>query len=188
MQYGGDAALAVIMTAVSHLLVPIIAPVVVKLVAGSVLTVDPAAIFVRLAQLVLLPFVAAWLTRSALGAARTSALYARVGWTGGIFVIIVTWGLVADVTVVTIPLAPIATAVFGINAVLFALGHLFGAREAKTMTMVAGYRNVTLGMVLSMSVWNNPLVALPSIVFTLTQNVFAVALLFLHRRRLKRQS
>ena len=52
LQFGGDGALAVAVTAIGHLLVPVLAPLIVKLVAGSVLEVEPSLIFVRLAGVV----------------------------------------------------------------------------------------------------------------------------------------
>jgi BASS family bile acid:Na+ symporter len=183
LQFGGEAALAVVVTTVSHLLVPLVAPLVVKLVAGSVLTIDPGLIFARLAELVILPFALAWLTRRLLGAARTAVLYRAVGWTSGFFVLIVTWGIVADITVVTVPFAALAAFIALVNGALFAAGYFLGGAERRTQTMSAGYRNVTLGMVLAMSVWGDPLIALPSVVWTLTHNLFATGMLFLHRRR-----
>lgn len=183
IQFGGDGALAVATTAVSHLLVPLVAPLVVQLVAGGVLAVDPAAIFLRLVELVVLPFAAAWLTRAVLGERRTLAVYRRVSWLAGFFVIIVTWGIVAEITAVDAPVGALAAAVAAGNGALFALGWAVGGAWRRTTTMTAGYRNVTLGMVLSLSVWGDPLVAAPSVVWTLTHTIFAVVLLFLHRRR-----
>lgn len=182
LQFGGDGALAVAITAVSHLLVPLLAPLIVKLVAGSVLEVEPSLIFVRLVQLVVLPFAAAWLTRLALGEGRTRKLYEKTGWLGGLFVLIVTWGIVAEITVVDAPIFGLAVAVTAMNGLLFALGLLGGGPWRRTLTIAAGYRNVTLGMVLAMSVWGDPLVAAPSVVWTLTHTGFAVLLLLAHRR------
>lgn len=182
LQFGGDAALAVVTTTVSHLLVPLIAPLLVKLVAGGVLEVEPEVIFLRLLQLVVLPFVLALLTRRLLGPGRTAYLYSKIGWTSGMFIIVVTWGIVADVTVASIPLLPLVLGVMALNGMMFLAGFLFGGAEKRTLSMTSGYRNVTLGMVLSVSVWGDPLVALPSAVFTLTQNTFSVIMLFVHRR------
>jgi BASS family bile acid:Na+ symporter len=186
LQFGGDAALAVVTTTVSHLIVPLIAPLLVKLIAGGVLQVEPEVIFLRLLQLVVLPFVLALITRRLLGGPRTTLLYSKVGWTSGMFIIVVTWGIVADVTVASIPLLPLALGVTALNGIMFLAGFLFGGVEKRTLSMTSGYRNVTLGMVLSISVWGDPLVALPSAVFTLTQNAFAVLMLFVHRRKAKR--
>lgn len=182
LQFGGDAALAVVVTTVSHLLVPLVAPVIVKGLAGGVLAVDPWLIFERLAQLVMLPFALALLTRRVLGAGRTAALYRAVGWTSGFFVLIVTWGIVADITVVTVPMGALAVYITLMNGALFAAGYWLGGAPRRTLTMNAGYRNVTLGMVLTLSVWGDPLIALPSVIWTLTHNLFATGMLFLHRR------
>ena len=182
LQFGGDPALSVVITTVSHLLVPAVAPVIVKLLAGGVLSVDPWLIFERLAQLVIVPFLLALATRRALGNERTAALYRWIGWTSGFFVIVVTWGIVADITVVTVPWGPLALYVTLMNGVLFAAGFFLGGKPRRALTMNAGYRNVTLGMVLAQSVWGDPLVALPSVMWTLTHNLFATAMLFAHRR------
>ncbi len=182
LQFGGNAALAVVVTTLSHLLVPLLAPLWVKALAGGAMEVDTGLIFLRLVQLVLVPFILAWLTRRLLGPVRTAAVYRRIGWTAGFFVIIVSWGIVAEITVASIPILPLALGMTLLNGLFYGFGYLAGGVQQRTLTMTTGYRNVTLGMVLSMSVWGNPLVALPSVVWTLTHNLYAVLLLFLHRR------
>ncbi len=182
LRFGGDAALAVVVTAVSHLLLPLVAPIWVSVLASSSMEVDPVEIFVRLLQLVVLPFALAALTRWVLGERRTGALYERTSWLGGVFIMIVTWGIVAEITVTPVPLAPVAGLVLALNGALYAAGYLLGGEARRTTTMTSGYRNVTLGMVLALSVWGDPRVALPSVVWTLTHTVYAVLLLFLHRR------
>lgn len=185
LQFGGDAALAVVTTTLSHLLVPLLAPITVKILAGGVLEIEPFEIFARLVQLVLLPFGLALSTRRWLGTKRTASLYQRVGWTSGFLIIIITWGIVADVTASPIPLGSLAFAVLLYNGLLFFGGYLLGGAEQRTISITAGYRNVTLGMVLSMSVWQDSLVALPSVMWALTQNAYAVFLLFMRRSTLR---
>jgi bile acid:Na+ symporter, BASS family len=182
LRFGGNAALAVVVTTVSHLLLPVIAPLWVKLVAGGILQVDALEIFLRLAQIVFLPFLLAVLTRYMLGSARAERVYRQINWTTGLFVFIVTWGIVAEITVATVPLMPLVVFTTALNGLLFTAGYFLGGAHARTLTMTSGYRNVTLGMVIAISVWGDPVVALPSIVWTLTHTLFAILLLFAHSR------
>ena len=181
LKFGGDAALAVVLTTLTHLMVPLMAPLWLSTLAGNAIEVDTGLIFMRLLQLIVLPFALAWGTRKLLGVRRTAAVYRRIAWLAGFLILLVTWGIVADITVATVPILPIAVAVTILNGIFFGLGFLVGGGDRRAVAMTVGYRNSTLGMVLATSVWTNPLVALPSIVWTLTHNLYAVLLLFLHR-------
>ena len=181
LKFGGDAALAVVLTTLTHLMVPILAPLWVTFLAGNAMEVDSSLIFMRLVQLIVVPFALAWATRKILGAHRTNQVYRGIAWLAGLLILVVTWGIVADITVATVPILPLAVGVTVLNGIFFGFGLLFGGADRRTLSMTAGYRNTTLGMVLSISVWGNPLVALPSVMWTLTQNLYAVLLLFGHR-------
>ncbi len=186
VQFGGNAAVAVILTALGHLSVPVIAPILAETLAGAVLDVRPFDIFRTLLQLVVLPYLLAWGTRRLLGARRAEAMYGRISWLGGMLILIVVWGVVSGVREPSIPLLPLTLYILAANGLVFALAYLFGGAERTALSVSSGYRNVTLGMVLSLAVWDSPVVALPSIVWTLTQNIYSVLGLFIYRHRKRR--
>lgn len=149
---GLDPELSLLMTLGTTFLVPLTAPTVVYWLLGIDLAIGPGAFMLRLALTVGLPLCAALLIRRALGAARLSALGEVVD--GGVVWLLMLYGfavmdglaarLLHDPRWVMIALASAFIADFGLNlATALAFAGL-GRREAASVGLVAGNRNMAL--------------------------------------------
>jgi len=186
----GDVALSVTLTTASTLLAPFVTPALVWLLASQYLPVDAPAMFISVAQMVLLPI--------ALGVAAKTAL---PGLTARLMPVLPMISVAAIVliiaTVVAINQPKLAQSGLLILAVVIAhngLGLLLGygagraagmaVAQRRTVAIEVGMQNSGLGAALAQAHFS-PLAAVPSAVFSIWHNLSGTLLVSHWRRELE---
>jgi bile acid:Na+ symporter, BASS family len=172
----GDVALSVAMTSISTLLAPLLTPLAVLWLAGSLLPVDAGALVVSILQVVLVPVLAGLLLRRLAGGLveRVLPVLPLVSVTGIVVVVAAVVGASSD-TVRTAGVA-VAAAVVLHNLLGLALGYGIGrltrlpesARRA--VSIEVGMQNSGLAAALA-TVHFSPLSALPAALFSVWHNL-----------------
>ncbi len=184
----GDVALSVTMTAASTLLAPLVTPALVWLLARQYLPVDAAAMFLSIAQIVLLP-LALGVTAKTLFPKVTERLVAVLPLVsvGGIVLI------VAAVVAVNQPtLAKSGMLILAVVAVHNCVGLLLGYwagralrlgnPQLRALSIEVGMQNSGLGAALAQAHFS-PLAAVPSAVFSVWHNISGTLLASYFRRQ-----
>ena len=184
---GGDLAYSVSMTTLSTLLSPLLTPLWTWLLAGKYVPVPFLDMALTTLKIVILPVLIGMLLRRVLlkQIAKVEAFLPYLSILAIAFIIAVIFALnkqrVEDIN------AALLAGVMIHNLGGFLLGFLLGKatgldnRRAKTLSIEVGMQNSGLSMVLALKFFS-PLSALPSAVFSLTQNLLGVLLSFLFRR------
>jgi len=149
---GLDPELSLLMTLGTTFLVPLTAPMVVYWLMGIDLAIGPGAFMLRLALTVGLPLAVALVLRRALGAARLLALGEVVD--GGVVWLLMLYGfavmdglaarLVHEPRWVIVALLTAFIADFGLNLATALAFAWLGRRQAASVGLVAGNRNMAL--------------------------------------------
>ena len=184
----GNVALSVAMTTISTLLAPLLTPLLILWLAGSLLPVDPGALFTSIVQVVLLPVVGGALVRALLpGPVRAVLpLLPLVSVLGIVVVVAAVVGANADAVRSTGLLVLLAVVLH--NGLGLALGHAIGrftgldesARRA--VSIEVGMQNSGLAASLA-TVHFTPVSALPAALFSVWHNLSGSALASVWSRR-----
>lgn len=183
----GDVALSVTMTASSTLLAPLVTPALVWLLARQYLPVDAAAMFLSIAQIVLLP-LALGVTAKTLFPKVTERLVAVLPLVsvGGIVLIVAAVVAVNQPTLARSGLLILAVVAMH-NGMGLLLGYWAGRAlrlgnpQLRALSIEVGMQNSGLGAALAQAHFS-PLAAVPSAVFSVWHNVSGT-LLASHFRR-----
>ncbi|WP_299040181.1 bile acid:sodium symporter family protein [uncultured Pseudokineococcus sp.] len=177
----GDVALSVAMTTVSTLLAPVLTPLLVLWLAGSVLEVPASSLVLSILQVVLLPVVAGALVRRLAPAAveRALPLLPLLSVLGIVVVVAAVVGANADAVRsagLLVLLAVVAHNVLGL-AVGRVVGRVTGVGEAasRAVTLEVGMQNSGLAAALATAHFA-PLAALPAALFSVWHNISGSAL------------
>lgn len=182
--FGGIPGRALVITALSTLASPLSIPFLVYLFAGAKVEVAIGTMMTTIAKLVILPFGLAWLTR------RTPLYkpFKKISVTSSIIILfLLIIGIMSPVISVvlqniqlSITLGLIVTVVLIIN---FALGFSIGKNTSEHITYAisTSYKNYALSTVLALSLFD-PMVALPSVIYTVISNLLLVPLQFAVKR------
>lgn len=184
----GDVALSVTMTASSTLLAPLATPALVWLLARQYLPVDAAAMFLSIAQIVLLP-LALGVTAKTLFPKVTERLVAVLPLVSVAGIVLI----VAAVVAVNQPtLAKSGLLILAVVAVHNCLGLLLGYwagralrlgdPQLRALSIEVGMQNSGLGAALAQAHFS-PLAAVPSAVFSVWHNISGTMLASHFRRR-----
>ncbi len=184
---GGDLPYSISMTALSTLLSPVATPFWTWLLIGKMVPVPFLGMALTTLKIVVLPVLAGMVVRRFLGdkVSKAERFLPYVSITAISFIIAVIFAVnfekLRDLSV---------TVVAGVllhNLAGFSLGFLLGKlagldnRQAKTLSIEVGMQNSGLSTVLALKYFS-PLTALPSAVFSLSQNVLGVLLSIPFRR------
>lgn len=187
--YGGIPERSLVLTTLSNLLSYLVVPGLVYLFAGQVFQFNPIPMANAILVTIVIPLLAAIaVSRTSLG--RQINQISSNFTVGLMFLIIV--GIISPLQPIifqylhlTILLSVIIALMSVIN---FALGYLIGQDHSEkiTLAITSSYKNYTLSTLLSLSLFT-PLVALPSVVYTLVSNLLLVPLDFFLGGNLRHQ-
>ncbi|MDN5727392.1 MAG: bile acid:sodium symporter family protein [Propionibacteriales bacterium] len=172
----GDTALSVAMTTVSTLLAPILTPLLVLLLAGRYLPVNPAGLFVSIVQVVLVPIVLGVLLRRFLPRlvdriVDAMPLVSVLGITGVVMAVVA--GSASKILTVG-PLVVLAVVVHNVAGLALGYGAAKLTRldvpSRRTVSIEVGLQNSGLAATLA-TVHFNPVAALPSAIFSVWHNI-----------------
>ncbi|MBT7553111.1 hypothetical protein HN670_01420 [bacterium] len=185
--YGGLPSKALVITAVSHVLSPIVIPFLVILFAKTSIEIDPMSISWTIIRLVIIPIALSMLVRR-------SRLYKPMkkhgGWINIILLFLIIIGIISPIR--EIILANVSRAIYvGLIVMLivvvdFLLGFALGKNKAERITygVSTSYKNYVLSNVVALTLFG-PVVALPAALYAVANNVLLVPLQFLCCRKKK---
>ena len=172
----GDTALSVAMTSVSTLLAPVLTPLLVLALAGQMLPVDAAGLFVSIVQIVLVPVILGLLLRRFLpglveGLVDVMPLVSVVGITAVVMAVVAASAETIYSVGLLVVVAVVLHNVLGL-AGGYGLARLFGLDEAskRAISIEVGMQNSGLAAALA-TVHFNPAAALPAAIFSVWHNV-----------------
>lgn len=172
----GDVALSVAMTTISTLLAPLLTPLFVLWLAGSVLDVPASSLVVSILQVVLLPVLAGILVRrlGPVAVERAVPLLPLISVLGIVLVVAAVVGANADAVRSAGPLVLLAVILH--NVLGLALGRLIGRvsgvgeAASRAVSIEVGMQNSGLAAALATAHFA-PLAALPAALFSVWHNV-----------------
>ncbi len=184
---GGDLPYSISMTALSTLISPLLTPLWTLVLVGKIVPVPFTAMAVTTLKIVVLPVLIGMGVRRVMGDAvrRFEAVLPYISVMAISFIIAVIFAL--NVDKLKSLSFPILIGVLLHNSLGFLLGFLFGklagldTKLAKTLSIEVGMQNSGLSTVLAFKYFSS-LAALPSAIFSLSQNLMGVVLSSLFRR------
>jgi len=182
--YGGKPETSLVISTISNALSPIVVPFLVWLFAKTSIEINPVSMGTTILWLVAVPIAAAILTRS-LGLAKY--LVKQASGLSVIFLFLIIMGIISPIRQVIFDNWEksifLILIVIGLISFDFWLGWKIGkTKEDKiTLAVTASYKNYTLGTLVALSLFN-PIVALPSIIYTITNNLMLVPIQILTRK------
>ncbi|WP_308283197.1 bile acid:sodium symporter family protein [Pseudonocardia nigra] len=172
----GDTALSVAMTSVSTLLAPLVTPLLVLLLAGRFLPVQPGALFVSILQVVLVPVLLGFLLRRFAEPQVERALPALplvsvVGITAVVMAVVAGSATALLTSGLVIVVAVVLHNVLGLG-LGYVVARLCGLDESarRAIGIEVGMQNSGLSATLATAHFN-PIAALPAAVFSVWHNV-----------------
>ncbi len=184
---GGDLAYSISMTTLSTLLAPLMTPLWTWLLAGKFVPVPFWGMVFTTLKIVVFPVVAGMIFRRTFGekVLILERLLPYVSITAISFIIAVIFALNRERLEEVSLLLLVGVLLHNAGGFLlgYAFGRLFGldSKLAKTLSIEVGMQNSGLSTVLALKFFS-PLAALPSAVFSLSQNILGVLLSFIFRR------
>jgi bile acid:Na+ symporter, BASS family len=178
---GGDAALALVMTALTTLMAPIVTPIIVKLLSGYFMDINPLDLFFSLFKIIILPFVAAELVRRCNCNLADKILKASPP-INNICIFFVVFGVISAAAGQVWSFGILAVIMAFYLAITFFAGYRLGAKNGLEMGFSTGFRNGTLAMVVALEVFG-PVAAMIGVMSTLIHNMILVPLLFIKDKK-----
>jgi len=183
--YGGNPSKALTVTSISNALSPITVPALVWVFAHTTIKVDTLQMSYTILYLVIIPLILALLVgKTKVG--KSLNQFATPASTISLFFIIL--GIISPLRSIifsNLLLSLILLLIVCLFCIInFFLGTLIKTdlTDKVTYGLSSSYKNYTLGTILSLSVFS-PIVALPSIAYTVANNILLVPLQFLLNRR-----
>jgi len=182
--YGGKPVTALVISSISNALSPITVPFLVWLFAKTSIKVNPVEMGVAILWLVAVPIAAAILVRW-LGWAKY--LIKSASGLSTIFLFLIIIGIISPIRQVIIDNWEksiwLVGLVMGLISFDFWLGWKIGKtkKDKITLAVTSSYKNYTLGTLVALSLFN-PVVALPSIIYTITNNLLLIPIQILSRK------
>ena len=181
--YGGKPETALVISSISNALSPIVVPVLVWLFAKTSIEINPMEMGTTIMWLVAVPILAAILVRW-MGLAKY--LVKQASGLSVIFLFLIIIGIISPIRQVILDnwgkSIWLILIVIGLISFDFWLGWIIGkTKEDKiTLAVTSSYKNYTLGTLVALTLFN-PVVALPSIIYTITNNLMLVPIQMLTR-------
>jgi len=173
---GRNAALALIITALTTLAAPFVTPIIVKLLTGMYINMNPADLFISLAKVIILPFVAAEMMRRYAKKA-TKVLLKNSAPIGNICVFFVIFGVISAAAGQVWSLGWLAVIMAAYLGICFFMGYIIPTKERIVLGFGNGFRNGTLAMVVALEVFG-PTASLVGVMATLVHNIILVPTIF----------
>ncbi len=183
--YGGIASEALVITSISNILSPITVPFLVLLFARTTIRVDVLAMIWTIFKLVAIPLAAAALIRKT---SLNKPLEKHGSYISIVVLFVLILGIISpvrDVVLSNLNLSLILGAVVSVLVTInFFLGYLIGKSKPEKITyaITASYKNMTLSTVIALSLFN-PMVALPSVIYAVVNNLFLIPLQLIFVRK-----
>lgn len=186
--YGGIPSKSLIITSVSNIFSPVTVPLLVFLFAGTAVAVDYVSMGITTLKLVVVPLAAVLIVQ------RTRFHqplkdYGTYFSIGALFFLML--GIIAPVRALVLADVGQSLVLSGLISVLvvvnFVLGYAIGSgrQEKITYAVSASYKNTTLSTVIALSLFN-PVVALPSVVYAVVNNLSLIPMQFVFEEKEKR--
>lgn len=174
--YGGQPLKALVTTSLSNMISPITVPLIVWLLAHTVIKIDPISMGKTIVWMVILPLIAAYL----FGKTRPGQKLNRHSSPISTFVLfLIILGIISPIKNVIIQNPTLTFALLIIICVLILVNFYLGAHlksnpsEKITYALSCSYKNYTLATLLSLSLFS-PTVALPAIIYTIANNLMLI--------------
>jgi len=182
--YGGKPETALVISSISNALSPITVPFLVWLLAKTSIKINPLEMGTAILWLVAVPIAAAVLVRW-MGLAKY--LVKQASGLSVLFLFLIIIGIISPIRQVILDnwekSVGLIVIVLGLISFDFWLGWKIGkTKEDKiTLAITASYKNYTLGTLVALSLFN-PVVALPSIIYTITNNLMLIPIQVLTKK------
>ena len=182
--YGGRPVTALVISSISNAFSPITVPFLVWLFAKTSIKINPVEMGMAILWLVAVPIVAAILFRM-VGLAKY--LVNKSAGLSVIFLFMIIVGIISPIREIIldnmVSSVGLIFIIIGLIAVDFWLGYRIGKdkKEKITLAITSSYKNYTLGTIVALSLFN-PIVALPSIIYTITNNLLLIPIQILSKR------
>jgi BASS family bile acid:Na+ symporter len=175
--FGGSSSLAVTLTTISGLASVLLLPVIMLAGVGTSISFDPLSILASLVQIILLPFLAAFLFKKYSGKFSYKALkHERI--ISYITIIFILWGGVAsgasyiqgnvfEFLQVNLIITFLLAAAF---LIAYVIGRLFGKETAMTLAITTSMKNGILALVIGSATFG-PQIVLPLVANLIDQNI-----------------
>lgn len=183
--YGGKPETALVISSISNALSPITVPILVWLFAKTTIKIDPLDMGTTIFWLVAIPIGAAILFRW-MGLAKY--LVKQASGLSVVFLFLIILGIISPIRQVILDnlgkSVGLILIVLSLISFDFWLGWKIGkTKEDKiTLALTASYKNYTLGTLVALSLFS-PVVALPSIIYTITNNLMLIPIQILTKKK-----
>lgn len=183
--YGGKPVTALVISSISNALSPITVPFLVWLFAKTSIEINPLEIGMTILWMVAIPIVAAIIFRIAGGA---KYLVNKSAGLSVIFLFMIILGIISPIREIildnwtkSVGLILIVLFLIGVD---FWLGYKLGkTKEDKiTLAVTSSYKNYTLGTLVALTLFN-PVVALPSIIYTISNNLLLIPIQIITKKK-----
>lgn len=176
--YGGIPVKALVSTSISNIISPIMVPLLVWLFARTTLHLDPIAMGTNIIWMVVIPLIIAYFFGKTTYGQKLNT-YSPPLSTVIVFLIIL--GIISPIKNIIIQNPQLTLILLAIVSFLVIINFFLGFLIKKdlpsriTYGISCSYKNYTLGTLLSLSLFT-PLVALPSIIYTIVNNLLLIPL------------
>ena len=181
--FGGQPEKALVISTISNILSPLLVPLIVYVLAGSTISFDVASMAKSMTIIVIVPFVLALLLQNLPIVTPLKKIQTDVST---ILVALIVWGIIAPIRLrvlneiqLSLGLTLISLFLMGLN---FILGYLIGKDNPEKITygISAAYKNYSLATIVAATSFpSQVLVALPSLVYSVSNNILLLPMQFL---------
>jgi BASS family bile acid:Na+ symporter len=181
--FGGQPEKALVISTISNILSPILVPTIVYFLAASTISFDIASMAKSMAVIVIVPFVLAIIFQNYRLIRPFKKVQADIST---ILVALIVWGIIAPIRLqvlnelqLSLGLTLISLFLMGLN---FFLGFLIGKDHPEKITygISAAYKNYSLATIVAATSFpSQVLVALPSLVYSVSNNLLLLPMQFL---------
>lgn len=185
MIYGGEPIKALVVTTISNLISPLVVPVIVWIFTRTIIKFNVGDMSYKIFYLVVIPAAVAFMVNKSRYAKIIAKFSSSISTIFLFFIILAIISPVIHIVTNDFKL----TSIIGLISIAlvvgnFILGYMVGddRPEKITYALSASYKNYTLATLLALTVFN-PTVALPAIVYAITNNLLLVPLQFLRLKK-----
>jgi len=171
-----NAALALVITAVTTLMAPFVTPIIVKILTGELIELNPLDLFFSLVKLIILPFAAAEIVRmrSKNSVKRLLSISKPIT---NVCIFFVIFGVISAAAGEIWSLGDLAIIMAVFLAFCYSIAFFLAPHDRVVMSFGNGFRNGTLAMVVALEIFG-PVAALVGVMSTLLHNIILVPIMF----------
>ncbi len=183
--YGGKPVTALVISSISNALSPVTVPFLVWLFAKTSIEINPVEMGTAILWMVAVPIVAAIIFRIIGGA---KYLVDKSAGLSVIFLFMIILGIISPIREIilenwtkSIGLVLMVLFLIGVD---FWLGYRLGKTKEDriTLAVTSSYKNYTLGTLVALTLFN-PVVALPSIIYTISNNLLLIPIQIITKKK-----